>query len=67
MRCRSCGKEIFFLKTKNEKLIPINADSISEEDKRLLAEGKEVYFDLKKGHVTHFADCPSANRWRRKK
>ena len=28
--CKSCGKEIVFLKTKNGKVIPVNADTIQE-------------------------------------
>ena len=53
--CKSCGKEIVFLKTKNGKIIPVNADTI---------QGKETVYDHKVGHMSHFATCPEANKFR---
>lgn len=58
MTCRSCGKEIVFLKTKKGKSIPVNAETI---------QGKETMFDVAKGHVPHFSDCPEAGKWRKEK
>ncbi len=49
MKCRSCNKEIVFLKTKKGKSIPVNAETI---------QGKEAVFDVAKGHVPHAEDCP---------
>ena len=54
--CKSCGKEIVFLKTKNGKIIPINADTI---------QGKETVYDHKIGHVSHFATCKDASKFRK--
>lgn len=58
MTCRSCGKEIVFLKTKKGKSIPVNAETI---------QGKETVFDVAKGYVPHFSDCPKASTWRKEK
>ena|GEM_PF-6536872 len=41
-RCRACGKEIWWLKTKSGKAMPWTRDGVS-----------------------HFADCPQANQFRR--
>ena len=57
MKCKSCDKEIVFLKTRNGKIIPINAETI---------KGKETYYDHKIGHISHFRDCPAANSYRNK-
>ena len=54
--CKSCGKEIVFLKTKNGKIIPVNADTI---------QGKETVYDHKIGHVSHFATCKDASKFRK--
>lgn len=56
MKCRSCGKEIVFLKTKNGRTIPVNAETM---------QGKETIFNHKIGHVSHFADCMDAKNWRK--
>ena len=56
MKCKSCDKEIVFLKTKNGKNIPVNRETI---------QGKETVFDVAKGHVPHFADCPQSKEWRK--
>ena len=58
MKCKSCDKEIVFLKTKKGKSIPVNAETI---------QGKETVFEVSKGHVPHFSDCPEGNSWRKGK
>ncbi|MDZ7763235.1 MAG: hypothetical protein U5K00_02250 [Melioribacteraceae bacterium] len=57
--CKSCKKEIYFLKTKNGKYIPVNAESLTVREKEDLKNNmKRIY---KPGfHVSHFADCPEA-------
>lgn len=57
MKCKSCGKEIVFLRTEKGKYIPINADSSASED---------IYFN-KDRHISHFADCPAADKFRKVK
>jgi len=54
--CRSCGKEIVWLKTKSGKVMPIDKDTI---------QGKETIYDHTKGHISHFATCPQSNQWRK--
>lgn len=66
--CKACNKEIFFLKTNNGKLIPVNAESLNHSElhdlkNNPLANGQRL-FDSKR-HVTHFADCPKADKYRR--
>ena len=58
MKCKSCSKEIVFLKTKSGKTMPVNADTI---------QGRETVYDHKKGHVSHFSDCPDASKFKSKK
>lgn len=49
--CRSCGKLIVWMKTKNGKNMPVNAETAKFGDR---------LFDQSKGHVSHFSDCPNA-------
>jgi hypothetical protein len=42
--CRSCGAEVVWERTKNDKLTPVNPDG-----------------------TPHWATCPAAKDWRRKK
>ena len=61
--CRSCGARIFFAKGASGRSIPLDLPS------------KLVYVfnaDLggwvtARGHESHFATCPQADRWRRNK
>jgi len=53
--CRSCGREIVWMKTKNGKNIPVNAETWEPGDE-LFEPGR---------HVAHFADCPNADQHRR--
>ena len=54
--CRSCGAEIIFLKTEKGKLIPVDAETVTEGDE---------LFDSKGGHVSHFSTCDDPERFRR--
>jgi hypothetical protein len=56
-RCKSCGKEIIFLKTDTGKLIPVDYD---------LSDAADEYFDGEK-HTTHFSTCPDAKKFRKPK
>lgn len=62
-KCKACKKEIIFLSTKKGKLIPVNYDSLSEDDKKKINEGTIIMFNYKK-HISHFADCPFAKSFR---
>lgn len=64
--CRSCGKEIYFLKTANGKFIPINAESLAPAELRDCQENlKRLY--VPERHISHFSDCPAAVKYRKTK
>lgn len=54
--CRSCGEYIAFLKTASGKSMPVDAESVTEGDEEF---DKDV-------HVSHFATCPDANKFRKR-
>lgn len=54
-KCHSCNAPIIFLPTKLNKMIPVNAETVRNQD---------VLFDSK-FHVSHFATCPAAERHRK--
>jgi hypothetical protein len=56
-RCSSCGARIVWLVTKNLKHIPVDADTVNPGDEKL---------ELPR-HISHFATCPDAKKFRRKK
>jgi len=64
--CESCKKEIAFLKTKSGKFIPVNIDSLSNQEKQKLSEGKRIFFQFTR-HTSHFATCPNASIFRKPK
>lgn len=57
-RCRSCGKTIYWVKTAIGRTMPVSvqADKPDHREPTTSAEGHGV---------SHFADCPDANRWRK--
>jgi pentose-5-phosphate-3-epimerase len=55
-KCRSCGAEIVFLRTKKHKLIPVDAATVRRDD---------YQFDYAR-HKAHFATCPDADKFRRR-
>lgn len=61
-----CGKEITWLKTSSGKSMPVNTDSIPETDKKSLRRGDKVLFDYRT-MVSHFSDCPNADKFRKEK
>jgi hypothetical protein len=56
-KCKACGTEIVFLKTKNEKSIPVDATTVKEGD---------TEYDHTR-HTAHFATCQFAKEFRRKR
>lgn len=54
--CRSCGAQIIWMMTVNNRRMPVNADS---------AEPGETMYEHGK-HVSHFSTCPQGDRWRKK-
>ena len=76
-RCKSCGKEIIWIKTTNGRNMPCDAggilyrEDLTKGDMILITrDGKMVWAkrdpssDLI-GYTSHFATCPESNRWRR--
>ena len=54
-KCRSCGADVIFIRTKKGKLMPVDAATVERED---------YDFDAAR-HVSHFATCPDAAKHRR--
>lgn len=80
-KCRGCGAEIRFIKTKSGKAIPVNPSPVYIEDKNgdkiiVTTDGRvsngrlEVVTSqnqfLTRGYISHFATCPFANNYRRR-
>jgi len=63
-KCRSCEAEIAFVKTKRGKAMPVDAESLTEEDVEILGRvGEEVAYRHGE-HVSHFSTCPDADKYR---
>lgn len=70
MNCKSCGKEIVFIKTKLGKQMPVNVESLSLIEKQAYVSGEDLnlkFFFEPSRHMSHFADCPQANKFRKAK
>lgn len=79
-KCRSCGKEIIWIKMTSGKSMPCDSEKISftlahpsDKDALVLVEpsGKitKGHFDPngeKIGYTSHFATCPNADKHRKK-
>jgi hypothetical protein len=62
----TCGKRIFFLyNQKTKRTVPVNADTMSEDEiKDYLLRKRTVYFDSSR-HVSHFKSCTAPNKFRK--
>jgi len=56
----SCGKEIVFLKTKKDKWIPVNRESLSMTD----FDTENLLFEYGR-HIAHFTECPDSKNYRK--
>ena len=79
--CRGCGKPIAFIKTKNGKSIPVDPEPLTfipelDYDKFVLMDGtvqrgqaaeETVKAETQTGYRSHWATCPAADDFRRKK
>lgn len=54
-RCKSCNAQIIWFKTTAGKNMPVDADTVEPDDDEL---------DLER-HVSHFATCRQADKWRK--
>lgn len=66
-KCKSCGAKIVFLPTQGGRMMPTDWSSLPPQDKRNYEEGVKVMFAIKRGHVSHFATCPDAKKFRKGK
>ncbi len=57
VRCRSCRAKIIWFTTAAGKKMPVDADTVEPDD-------DDDELDLER-HVSHFATCPDAARFRR--
>ena len=57
-KCRSCSAPILWMKTKNNKNIPVDWDAGFVDD---------TEFSIPAGHVSHFSSCEFANQHRKPK
>lgn len=56
-RCQSCKAEIVWIRTERGHMMPVNPESVGQDDKV-----------FKPGvHISHFATCPQADKHRRSK
>lgn len=76
--CRSCGKQIMFVRMKSGKSMPVDTTYVNfkenpeGKDKIVLPSGNVVTCDARVspeeadgyGYISHFATCPNANRHR---
>ena len=69
--CSGCGAEIKFVKSKAGKWLPIDADVVESDGTMILYVDELTGFKKlpagRKGHLSHFASCPEANKFRKPK
>lgn len=56
--CKSCGAAVVWVQTVGGRAMPLDAAT---------CDPKAVEFDPAKGHISHFATCKDAARWRQPK
>jgi hypothetical protein len=62
-KCKACGKDILFARTKNEKWLPIEYNSALPNERYNLETFKEeIKYDPNR-HRTHFGSCA---KWQKK-
>lgn len=65
--CRSCQAPIFFARTRNGKIIPINVDETRMEEWESGPEDDGLpLFTRDCGMEAHFSTCPNADSFRRR-
>ena len=78
--CRGCGQEIIFIKTLKGKTMPVNPDGVyfvpaGGPNTYVMLDGtvqrgREPHYADKStqiGYISHFATCPDADKFRKKK
>lgn len=81
IQCRACGARILFIKTVKGKSMPVDAEPVSFVPdtngfaKYVTRDGLVVTGviplpgdkDVHEGYISHFATCPSADAFRKKR
>lgn len=80
MTCKACGAQIVWAKTEKGKLIPLDFDIVpykpvkggkerifTMDGKIVAAEYADGQKDAQQGRVPHWATCPKADQFRKKK
>jgi len=62
--CRSCNARLAMIPTIHGKIAPVNFDSLTPQEVVDIEKGVGFFFDNKK-HMSHFATCPDAKRYRK--
>lgn len=62
----TCGKMMRFLRSSNNKPIPVIEATLHADEVSALDAGMEVMFDGTR-HTNHFSDCPDSKLHRRTK
>ena len=65
-KCSSCGAEIVWAKTKNDKPIPLSVKSVERRFIFDIEHGLDRVFVVDT-YLSHFADCPNAAQHRKAK
>lgn len=55
--CTYCGEKIAWTKSRKGKNVPVDVESLSEEDVEILGRKDEALGYRYKGHVCHFETC----------
>ena len=70
-QCRSSGAALIFARTAKGEVMPLNAEATTVYAVRplrdLLGVEEQTLADHLNGHVPHWATCPKADAFRRKK
>jgi len=61
--CKSCGAEIIWIETPDGRKCPVQREQINV----WTHDGLTEQWRLVKAHEPHFATCPDADKWRKKK
>lgn len=72
-RCASCDAEVFWVKTRNGKSMPIDAQHemrlvavLGDDDLILAGTSDDAVVRMVPTYTSHFATCPSADQHRKR-
>lgn len=68
-REQKCKAAIFFLISQRDprKKVPVDAETVTDEDLFELENGEDVFFDSARGHVSHFRTCRAPRQFSKPK